>query len=151
MFCVKLLQINYSNQNGRCGANNILGFMQRSYSHTRVRAKKKFLQEQVHIFSLLYCCVYIYISSFLYCYCLYMVLCFPRWVLDHLLYSMWEVPLGGGNLISSRHQGFSFVLALHLYHPFYFQLIPSPLYLCHPFYFQVIPSLYIYVIHFIFK
>ena len=54
--------------------------------------------------------------------------------------------LRGRNLIPSRHIGFSFVLALHLCQPFYFQVIPFPLHLCHSFYFQVIPSLLFYFI-----
>ena len=45
----------------------------------------------------------------------------------------------GRNLIPSRHLGISFVLALHLCHPLYFQVISSPLFLCYPFNFLLHP------------
>ena len=54
-------------------------------------------------------CKYLSLSLCPYYYCLFMILClFPRWVLDHLLGFVWEVPLGGRNLIPPRHVGFYF-------------------------------------------
>jgi len=71
-----------------------------------------------------------------------------RWVLDHLLGFVWEVPLGGNSPIPPRHLGIFTILAFNLCHPFYFpSKSPFPLNLCHPFYFlSNPPPLLIYVI-----
>ena len=54
-------------------------------------------------------CEYLSLSLCPYYYCLFMILClFPRWVLDHLLGFVWEVPLGERNLIPPRRIGFYF-------------------------------------------
>ena len=54
-------------------------------------------------------CKYLSLSLCPYYYCLFKILClFPRWVLDHLLGFVWEVPLGGRNSIPPRHLRFYF-------------------------------------------
>ena len=66
-------------------------------------------------------CVYIYlfISMFILLFLVYSIVfvsldgycvCIPRWVLDHLLGYVWEVPLGGRNLIPPRHLGILLLL-----------------------------------------
>ena len=78
---------------------------------------------------------------------LYCCVCFPRWVLDHLLGYVREVPLGGRNPIPPKHLG---ILLLMLYFlsshllssnpypllfyaiPFTFKQSPSPFILHHP-------------------
>ena len=89
---------------------------------------------------------------------LYCCVCFPRWVLDHLLGYVWEVPLGGRNPIPPTHLEillllFSF-LSSHLLssnlHPLLFYVIPfnflhvpsPPLFYCTHIYIPI----YIYTI-----
>ena len=51
-------------------------------------------------------CKYLSLSLCPSYYSFFMILClFPRWVLDHLLMFVWEVPLGGRNFIPPRHLG----------------------------------------------
>ena len=84
-------------------------------------------------------CVYIYlfISMFILLFLVYSIVfvsldgycvCIPRWVLDHLLGYVWEVPFGGRNLIPPRHLGMLLLLPFNLCHPIYFQAIPIPFY-----------------------
>ena len=98
--------------------------------------------------SCIYLSLYLYVHIIIVCQC--NCACFSRWVLDHLLGFVWEVPKGR-NLIPPRHLGIFTILAFNLCHPFYFPSKPrSPFNLCHPFYFPSNPFPFlIYVIHFI--
>ena len=64
----------------------------------------------------------------------------PRWVLDHLLGYVWEVTLGGRNLIPPRHLGILLLMFLFYVIPFTFKQSQSLFILCHPIYFQAISS-----------
>ena len=92
---------------------------------------EQFLNNNTHLIFFLFLCkrhlyIYIYIN-------IYEVLFFTL----SLYYTCYIVV--GRNLIPSRHLGISFVLALHLCHPLYFQVISSPLFLCYPFNFLLHP------------
>ena len=67
--------------------------------------------------------LYVHITVVCLCYCA----CFLRWVLDHHLGLVWEVPLGGRNLIPLRHLGIFTILAFNLCHSFIFQSNPKKL------------------------
>ena len=69
---------------------------------------------------------------------LYCCVCFPRWVLDHLLGYVREVPLGGRNLIPPKHLGILLLMLLFYVIPFTFKQSLSSFILCHPIYFQAI-------------
>ena len=104
----------------------------------------------------IFLCFYVYMSLFIFMFILLLFVCVImlvslRWVLDHLLGFVWEVPLGGNSPIPPRHLGIFTILAFNLCHPFYFPSKPrSPFNLCHPFYFPSNPFPFlIYVIHFI--
>ena len=94
-------------------------------------------------FLALYCydCVYLSLSSFMLIFiCCWLWCCYvPRWVLNHHLYLTWVVPLGGRNLISSRHLGTFYVL-VHIMSSLLFNAIPpSPLLLLSSILFNVSP------------
>ena len=95
-------------------------------------------------FLALYCydCVYLSLSSFMLIFiCCWLWCCYvPRWVLNHLDLT-WVVPLGGRNLISSRHLGTFYVL-VHIMSSLLFNAIPpSPLLLLSSILFNVSPPL----------
>ena len=69
-------------------------------------------------------CIYLFIFMSIICGWLWCCGYIPRCVLNHLLDLIWEVLLGGRNLISSRHEGI-FMFLLNAV-PFYFKLSPSP-------------------------
>ena len=98
----------------------------------------------------IYLSIYLFILMFILLLLVHIiVLVFPRWVLDHHLGFVWEVPLGGGNPIPPRHLGILLWLFFNLCHLIYFQAIPSPFNLCHPIYFQPIPIFYFMSSHLI--
>ena len=81
-------------------------------------------------FLILYLYCYLYLSLYFLVHILFVSEClllyycgFSRWVLNLHLDIMWEVPLGGRSLISSRRL---FTL-LYICCPFTFMFIPSPL------------------------
>ena len=79
-------------------------------------------------------CKYLSLSLCPYYYCLFVILCcFPRWVLDHFLGFVWEVPLGGRNPIPPRHLGIYFLLLYIYVIHFIFKKSLPPLLLCHLF------------------
>ena len=103
----------------------------------------------VALFSMLLYILSIYLSFYfnvhiivvgLYCY-----VCFPRWVLDHLLGYVCEVLLGGRNLIPPRHLGILLLILLFYVISFTFKQPPSSFILCCPIYFQTIPILFYFM------
>ena len=76
---------------------------------------------------------------------LYCCVCFPRWVLDHLLGYVREVPLGGRNPIPPKHLAILLLMLLFYVIPFTFKQSLSSFILCHPIYFQAIPILFYFM------
>ena len=63
---------------------------------------------------------------------LYCCVCFPRWVLDHLLGYVWEVPLRGRNLIPPRHLEILLLLSFNFMPSHLLSSNPHPLLIyCH--------------------
>jgi len=77
---------------------------------------------------------------------LYCYVCFPRWVLDHLLGYVWEVPLGGRNLIPPRHLRILLLMLLFYVISFTFKQPPSSFIFCCPIYFRTIPILFYFML-----
>ena len=57
---------------------------------------------------------------------LYCCVCFPRWVLDHLLGYVWEIPLGGKISSNLGIKRFYYYCLLILCHHIYFKAINIP-------------------------
>ena len=87
---------------------------------------------QLLYFPMLLYILCIYLSLYFNVHIIVVVLIFPKWALDHLLGFVWEVPLGGRNLIPPRHLGILLLLLLIYVIPFTFQQSSSPFNLCHP-------------------
>ena len=91
--------------------------------------------------------IIVYLSFYLYVYiiCCWLWCCgyIPRWVLNHFLDFIWEVPWGGRNLISSRHLGIFMFLFIYIYIYMYVCMyVVTHLISCFspsPFYFNDIP------------